>query len=137
MAIKNEEKGYFKKGQSGNPKGRPKKWVSTLTDSGYKMSEVRDCILVMMAMNMEELKDAFENPNATALEKTVAGAIKKSITKGSLYSMETLMDRVFGKPKETIDSNINQTIRANYGSETLHATQEPTKDTQGDKGDVL
>ena len=96
----------FKKGKSGNPKGRPKKWVSTLKDSGYKMSEVRDCILVMMAMNMEELKDAFENPNATALEKTVAGAIRKSITKGTLYSMETLMDRVFGKPKETIDSHV-------------------------------
>tara|TARA_R110002096_G_scaffold268996_1_gene462783 strand:+ start:73 stop:426 length:354 start_codon:yes stop_codon:yes gene_type:complete len=96
----------FKKGQSGNPKGRPKKWVSTLRDSGYKMSEVRDCILVMMAMTMDELKDAFENPNATALEKTVAGAIRKSITKGSLYSMETLMDRVFGKPRETIDSQV-------------------------------
>lgn len=96
----------FKKGQSGNPKGRPKKWVSTLRDSGYKMSEVRDCILVMMAMTMDELKDAFENKNATALEKTVAGAIRKSITKGSLYSMETLMDRVFGKPRETIDSQV-------------------------------
>ena len=96
----------FKKGQSGNPKGRPKKWVSTLTDSGYKMSEVRDCILVMMAMTMDELKDAFENENATALEKTIAGAIRKSITKGSLYSMETLMDRVFGKSKETIESHI-------------------------------
>ena len=44
----------FKKGQSGNPKGRPKKWVSTLRDSGYKMSEVRDCILVMMAMTMDD-----------------------------------------------------------------------------------
>ena len=96
----------YKKGQSGNPKGRPKKWVSTLTDSGYKMSEVRDCILAMMAMNMEELKDAFDNPNATALEKTVAGAIRRSISRGSLYSMETLMDRVFGKPKETVDSAI-------------------------------
>ena len=96
----------FKKGQSGNPNGRPKKWVSTLRDSGYKMSEVRDCILVMMAMTMDELKDAFENKNATALEKTVAGAIRKSITKGSLYSMETLMDRVFGKPRETIDSQV-------------------------------
>ena len=96
----------YKKGKSGNPKGRPKKWVSTLKDSGYKMSEVRDCILVMMAMTMDELKDAFENKNATALEKTVAGAIRKSITKGSLYSMETLMDRVFGKPRETVDSQV-------------------------------
>lgn len=106
MAKEDIEKHQFKKGESGNPKGRPKKWVSTLTDSGYKMGEVRDCILVMMAMNMDELKDAFENPNATALEKTVAGAIRKSITKGSLYSMETLMDRVFGKPKETVDSHV-------------------------------
>jgi len=106
----------FKKGQSGNPKGRPKKWVSTLTESGYKMSEVRDCILVMMAMNMDELKDAFENKNATALEKTVAGAIRKSIQKGSLYSMETLMDRVFGKPKETVDTKIET-------KDTSHTTE--------------
>ena len=109
----------FKKGQSGNPKGRPKKWVSTLTDSGYKMSEVRDCILAMMAMNMEELQDAFENTNATALEKTVAGAIRKSITKGSLYSMETLMDRVFGKPKETVDSHVEI-------KDTTHTTERGT-----------
>ena len=46
----------FKKGQSGNPKGRPKKWVSTLTDSGYKIGEVRDCILAMMAMNIRVQK---------------------------------------------------------------------------------
>lgn len=101
----------FKKGQSGNPKGRPRKWVSTLTDQGYKMSEVRDCILAMMAMTMDELKDAYENTNATALEKTVSNAIRKSIQKGSLYSMETLLDRVFGKPKETLDNHISGEIK--------------------------
>jgi len=45
----------------------------------------------------------FENPEATILEKTVAGAMRKSLEKGSLYSIETLLSRVFGKPKETAD----------------------------------
>ena len=49
---------------------------------------------VMMAMTMEELQDAYENENATVLEKTVANAIRRSIKKGSLYSMETLIQLV-------------------------------------------
>jgi len=110
MAIKNQEIGQFKKGQSGNPKGRPRKWVSTLTDQGYKVSEVHDCILAMMAMTLDELQDAFEEDNATVLEKTVANAIRRSIKKGSLYSIETLLDRVFGKPKETLNQNMSGRI---------------------------
>ena len=119
MATKDIQQYKWGKGQSGNPNGRPKKWVSSLSESGYKRSEVNDCILVMMAMNMEELKDAYENPNATALEKTVAGAIRKSITKGSLYSIETLLDRVLGKPKESIDSQVeikDTSHTSNWGS---------------------
>jgi hypothetical protein len=60
----------------------------------------------MMAMTIEELKDAFENPTATVLEKTIAAAIKRSIEKGSLYSIETLLSRVYGKPKESVDMDI-------------------------------
>lgn len=96
----------FQKGQSGNPNGRPRKYVSTLRESGYKLSEINDCIQVMMAMTIEELKEAFENPTATVLEKTIAAAIKRSIEKGSLYSIETLLSRVYGKPKESVDMDI-------------------------------
>ena len=97
----------FKKGQTGNLNGRPRKWISALSDQGYKLSEVNDCIQVMMSMTITELKEAFEEPNATVLEKTIAGAIKKSIEKGSLYSIETLLSRVYGKPNEKSEVKID------------------------------
>ncbi len=93
------------KGETMNPHGRPRKFVSELREQGYKLSEVNDCIQVMLSMTVEELADTFKNPKATVLEKTIAAAIKKSIEKGSLYSIETLLTRVYGKPKETVDLN--------------------------------
>jgi hypothetical protein len=83
--------------------GRPRKWISELKDSGYKSSEVNDCILVMLSMTIEELADVYKNPKATILEKTVANALKRSLEKGSLYSIETLLSRAVGKPKESVD----------------------------------
>lgn len=93
------------KGEVRNPYGRPRKYVSELRAQGYKISEVNDAIQVLMSMTLDELKDVYMNPEATALEKTIAGAIKKSIEKGSLYSIETLLTRVYGKPKEQMDLN--------------------------------
>lgn len=95
----------FKKGQSGNPAGRPRKFVSALKEQGYKPSEVNDAIQVLMSMTIDELKEVYNNPQATVLEKTIASAIRKSIEKGSLYSIETLLTRVYGKPKEQVDLN--------------------------------
>ena len=90
-----------KKGEIRNPNGRPKKYVTLLRDQGYKMAEINDTIQVMLQMDLDELKSVWDNPKATILEKTIAGAMRKSLEKGSLYSMETLLTRVYGKPKET------------------------------------
>ena len=100
----------WEKGESGNPNGRPRKYVSLLKEQGYKLSEINDTIQNMMAMDLEELKGVFENPKATILEKTVANAMKKSLEKGSLYSIETLLTRVYGKPKEQMDINTDNKI---------------------------
>jgi hypothetical protein len=108
----NIEKHEFKKGESGNPNGRPKKYVSALKEQGYKNSEINDCILVMISMDLDELKEVWQNPRATILEKTIANALRKSLEKGSLYSIETLLSRAVGKPKESIDHTTNgETIR--------------------------
>lgn len=89
------------KGETNNPNGRPRKYVSMLKDQGYALSQINDTIQNMMAMDIEELKSVYDNPKATILEKTIANAMVKSLQKGSLYSLETLLTRVYGRPKET------------------------------------
>jgi len=96
------------KGEVRNPNGRPKKYVTLLKEQGYKLAEINDCILVMLSMDLDELKDVWQDPKATILEKTIANALRKSLEKGSLYSVETLISRALGKPKETAD--VNQTV---------------------------
>lgn len=93
----------FKPGESGNPNGRPRKYVSLLREQGYKLSEIHDTIHAILAMDLEELKGVWDNPKATVLEKTIAGAIRKSLEKGTLDSIETLISRIYGKPKENIN----------------------------------
>lgn len=105
----------FQKGQSGNPDGRPRKYVSTLKEIGYKKSEINDAIQAMMAMTMQELKEVWENQNATILEKTVANAMRKSLEKGTLYSIETLLSRVYGQPKQEIESEVNAKVETITG----------------------
>lgn len=106
----------FVKGQSGNPNGRPRKYVTLLKAQGYKLSEINDTIQAMMSMNSDELKSVYDNPDATILEKTIAHAMNKSLAKGSLYSLETLLTRVYGRPKEQaeIDITTDNTITVKF-----------------------
>ena len=100
--VPNSEGTQFKKGKSGNPNGRPRKWVSTLTDIGYKKSEIHDCLRALMAMDMDELTDVYKNPNATMLEKTVANALRADLKKGTTTTIDKIIERVDGKPAQEI-----------------------------------
>jgi len=98
----------FKKGQSGNPKGQPRKLVSTLKNIGYTKAEAANTINAMLAMTLEELAEIYKAGNI--LERTIAHALKKSLEKGSLYSIDTLLNRTHGKPTEMleVDANVNE-----------------------------
>ena len=123
---KNIESYKFPPGTSGNPNGRPKKYVSTLKNEGYKLSEVNDTIQTMMSMSYEEIREVFNDKESTVLEKTIASAIKKSIEKGSMESIETLLNRVYGRPKE------NMKIEGGLANKMIVEIVEPTEDSAED-----
>jgi len=93
----------LQKGESGNYAGRPRKYISELKAQGYSQSEVKDCILVILSMNKDELTEASKNPNLTVLERIVIGAIQKDISRGSAFNLELFLSRAHGKPQESID----------------------------------
>jgi hypothetical protein len=114
--LKNLKKGYDPRR---NLKGRPRKWISEIKEQGYAISEITDAIQVLISLDLEQLQQIRTNPTSTVLEVTIASAIMKSIQKGDLDSIETLITRVFGKPKEKIEQDINVTshiIKLKFGN---------------------
>ena len=94
----------FKAGQSGNPKGRAKKYLTSVTDkTGYRNSEIQDCIKSMLRMTTPEIKQIIKDDTTPVLEKIIASGIQSDIENGELRNLETLMNRSYGKPKEFIE----------------------------------
>lgn len=79
--IKNIEKHKFKKGQSGNPKGRPK-----------EIPELK----VLLAEVMSDEKDGINAAKAILL------ALRNKAIKGDTKAAELLLNRAFGKVEEAI-----------------------------------
>lgn len=102
-----KDKGFDKNPQNINRNGRPKKPVLCMKTEGYKLAEINDTIQAMCSMDLDQLRKIWDNPKATVLEKTLAAALRKGIEKGSLLNVETLLNRVYGKPKENVDITTN------------------------------
>lgn len=71
----------FPKGKSGNPKGRP------------KLPDISEALAKILA----DEKDGY-----TALEATLM-ALRAKAVKGDIRAAEALLDRAFGKPRQSVD----------------------------------
>lgn len=102
----NIEPHKFKKGQSGNPNGRPK-----------KLPELDD----LLANVLGEEKDG-----VTAAE-AILKALRAKAAKGDVRAAEVLLDRGWGKVKQPIDFNNVTAIRIirDNGSNSNPSTATP------------
>jgi hypothetical protein len=79
----------FKKGQSGNPKGRPPKLPE---------------LSVLLANVLGK-----ENKDGLTAAEEILLALHAKAKKGDTRAAELLLDRGYGKPKQTVDQNLKTT----------------------------
>lgn len=79
----------WKKGESGNPKGRP------------KLPDLKEALQNILG----ETKDG-----KTALD-AIFMALRAKAAKGDVRAAELLMDRAYGKSKQTIDMNASVEVK--------------------------
>ena len=97
----------LEKGETANPGGKARKFITQIKDAGYKAAEVRACILVFLSMTQEEIKAAANAPSLTLLERIVIKALLNDEKRGTVANLEVLLSRAHGKPREQIDINSN------------------------------
>lgn len=116
--LANLEEHKWRKGQTGNPNGRPKNRVKILLQqilpknklkkSGAltldEINTIEQSILALELSDLQVLAKADETP---AYAKTLAMAAIIDMKNGKTSTMSLLMDRQYGKPQQNIDITSN------------------------------
>jgi len=102
----------FKKGQSGNLNGRPKKIENVL--KGYFFEEhnlklnktqTQDIIRVILGKTRKDLVEMAKNEDLPFWVSLIVNKAQRDFKKGSIHILDVLFDRVYGKPKEELETN--------------------------------
>lgn len=88
----------FKKGQSGNPNGRPKKPLKDMPDLKTALAEIL----------------SQENDKGNNLIDAIITKLVKMSLDGNMQAIKELLDRGYGKAKETIESTVNNLTPSVY-----------------------
>ena len=92
-------------GQSGNPKGRPRKLLRKVCEElqidlgpAIPVSDKLEFVNRMLDMPIGELQDIATDPRAPSWMVMVASAIRADIRSGKITVLSELLDRVIGRP---------------------------------------
>tara|TARA_R100001443_G_scaffold113436_1_gene128098 strand:+ start:11559 stop:11897 length:339 start_codon:yes stop_codon:yes gene_type:complete len=93
----------YKKGQSGNPNGRPK-------GSKNRSTIVKEILNLMVQVKDDEGNDKWQSNEYLIVQAMV----NKAIEKGDVAAFNALYDNLYGKLKDTVDMNTTETINHDF-----------------------
>ena len=100
---------HFKKGQSGNPKGRPSV-RKELQRQGLNKQEAFNAIGMLLQCNRGELVKIAEDKEEQVYKTSIARAILKDIATGKISTVDSIFDRLFGRAKQSISADVEGDI---------------------------
>jgi len=111
--VEHGEKTRFKPGKSGNPKGRKPSILKKLIKEHNLSKQDIDAILTSVSvMSLEDLykkrksldpKSSEFNGKISALEAALVSGMTRDISRGSNYITNSILDRVYGKARESVE----------------------------------
>jgi hypothetical protein len=97
-----------------NRNGRPKALRNVIKDLFIEefnvqlsSSQANEMIMAMLCMTERQVSELGERDDVPFWLKMISKKMERDLSRGSIHLMEVLFDRVYGKPKETIDSTIS------------------------------
>lgn len=92
----------FKKGQSGNLKGRPPDALNRVMKKLTK-EELEDVATFIIKGDCEELEKVLNDKKTSVIKSMFASCVNKVIKTGDMDAMEKVLNRLIGKVKDQID----------------------------------
>jgi hypothetical protein len=102
----------FEPGNKANPKGGGAISASTRAIRKITLEHIQDVADVILDGNIDKLKALAADPNTSVLKVWIAKAAATGIQKGDLHSLDAILNRVLGKPKETVEHGITKEVEA-------------------------
>lgn len=93
----------FKKGQSGNPGGRPKLPGDVKEARNLTNAEVIRVLSAFLQLSPQDLREKMNAPDVTMLEGLIGSIMLKGIKEGSPAHLSFLFDRTVGKVKDQLE----------------------------------
>lgn len=126
---KKPKKSLFKKGQTGNPNGRPTVPKEIREFKKLTAQQVEEIVSTLLYATETDIKDLLANPEASQLKRIVASILMATFESGNMTQFDQLLNRVIGKPKETIRHEGVRPVILDYGDGSKEIfTQETTEE---------
>ena len=108
-----KEKTQFKKGKSGNPKGRPAK-VKYFSDTARELMAAKD---IDVTWTVGGKVKTLKLTSSQDMHYGIAAALILEALKGNVVAARELVDRIEGKPLQKIDAELGGNITVRFDKE--------------------
>jgi hypothetical protein len=116
--FKNKEKakanGFSSHPENINRNGRPRALKNVIKDVFMEefnlqlsSSQANDMIMAMLCMTEKQVSDLGNRDDVPFWLKMISKKMERDMSRGSIHLIEVLFDRVYGKPKETVDTTVS------------------------------
>jgi len=76
-------------------------------------SQLAEVGVLLTQQNRAELEALAKNPDTPILKLWFASVAVKAISKGDMSALDTLLDRILGRPKASVDVQSSVTVQTN------------------------